>query len=412
MLRRSSAATISQPLPRTKSFSSLRKQQSKRPFLPKIDPTAACPSMALSHSRAHPTDHDLDHPPVWQGELTPASSGHSSMVSPASATSATRPPWHQTRKGSMPESRRPPSPELTNLDCAFPPFPLPSRAATTRKRDRAVSQRSGTHRSRSRDPSKSARQDSLSREGSSNNKAQSTTGGQVVGKRSRPSTPSSRNGSVSTKTASRQQSIDTVPEVHITPIDEVSTIPIPEVNPPVASIVPALLHRTYTEPLPLRSPSIDPGLSAFDFGTTETTTSPPIKTDNDLIPNPPDLENKQRSETLPSYKTKRPPSLAHQQSEPIFSKVKSPISPQPPSAGVFATTFGRLFGRRPSHSANPGREVVRQALSDEPEAYADTSEQSTISTPDGERSFYISEPSPTSPVPTRSRDIPRAIAGT
>ncbi|KAI1614327.1 hypothetical protein EDD36DRAFT_223415 [Exophiala viscosa] len=339
--------------------------------------------------------------------------GHSSLVSPASATSSSRPPWPPTRKGSMPEARRPPSPELTNLDCAFPPFPLPSRAATTKKRDRAASQRSLTHRSRSRGAPESARADNLSRKGSANDSVQSTSESRLMGKRSRPSTPSSRNGSLSTKSDSRQQSVDIVPQVHITPIDELATVPVPEVHIP-AEPKPFLLSRTYTEPLPLRSPSMDPGLSAFDFGTTETNTSPPTKPTNELISNAPEIENKPRSETHPSYKAKRPPPLASQHSEPTISRTKSPMSPQPPSAGVFATTFGRLFGRRPSNSPNPSRDVARQALSDEPEVYADGAERSYLRSPDSEtgRSYLLSpdsdkeflsaEPSPISSIPETS----------
>ncbi|KIV78259.1 hypothetical protein, variant 1 [Exophiala sideris] len=406
------AATVPPTLPRTRSFSSLRQQQqSRRPPLPKIDPSAACMSIPLIHCCAHRIDIDLVRPPVWRGELTPASSGHSSLVSPASATSSSRPPWPSSRKGSMPEVRRPPSPELTNLDCAFPPFPLPSKTATTRKRDRAASQRSATHRSRSKDTPTSVRADNLSRKGSANDSLQSTSEGRLVGKRSRPSTPSSRNGSVSTRSDSRQQSVDTVPQAHIQPIDELATVPILEVDPPIESSKPSLLARTFPEPLPLRSPSIDPGLSAFDFGTTEITPSPPTKPNNEVISNASEIEDKTRSETHPSYKAKRPPPLAAQQSEPIINRTKSPISPQPPSAGVFATTFGKLFGRRPSNSRNPSREVVRQALSDEPETYEEGAErsyllspdsekeQSYLLSPDSDKNFLSAEPSPISSNP-------------
>lgn len=82
------------------------------------------------------------------GEFTPASSGHSSVdISPRSVSSGPKSPWRMpSRKMTLPIIRRPPSPELTNLDCAFPPFPNPSlRSKTTVHDNRSKSDLENEH---------------------------------------------------------------------------------------------------------------------------------------------------------------------------------------------------------------------------------------------------------------------------
>ncbi|KIW17778.1 hypothetical protein PV08_04973 [Exophiala spinifera] len=379
------AVSLPQPfLPRTDSSQSLGKPRATRPLLPKIDAAAAF------------------RPPVFQGELTPASSEHSSMVSPLSAGSGTRPPWPVVRKGSLPVSRRPPSPELTNLDCAFPPFPLPSRSTTT-KRDRSATQRSDTLRSRSRDASASSRQHSrvgqLSRAGSSNNLPQTAQDAQLSDRR-RPSTPSSRADSVSTRSDSRQQSLEKLPELQITPSEEsmpMTASPTKSNEMFQAGRIPPPLFRANTEP-PLQPSTPDPGLSAFNFGTSQNTMIQPTETNNDLIFNSSRIEDKQRNDSQPSYKSKAPPPISGHPTLPPLSKMRSPTAPQPASPGVFSATFGKLFGRRPSQSTNSRRSVVRQALSDEPDIYEDRTDGQSVISPDSDKSFLTAEPSPMLPV--------------
>lgn len=349
-------------------------------------------------------DRELVRPPVFQGELTPASSGHSSMVSPLSASSGPRSPWPAVRKGSLPVSRRPPSPELTNLDCAFPPFPLPSRSTTTKMRDRSANQRSDTLRSRSRDPSASSRQQpsrtgQLSRAGSSNNLPQAAQDAQLTDRR-RPSTPSSRKDSVSTRSDSRQQSLEKLPELQITPSEEPRPMTASPTKPNEtfqAPRMPPPLFRSNTEPS-LQSSSPDPVLSAFNFGTNQNTMIQPPETNTDLMFNSSRIEDKPRIDSQPSYKSKAPPPISGHPTLPPLSKMRSPTAPQPASPGVFSATFGKIFGRRPSQSASSRRSVVRQALSDEPDIYEDRADSQSVFTPDSDRSFLTAEPSPMLPV--------------
>ena len=391
-------------LPRTESSQSLGEPRPQRPLLPKIDAAAACQSMSCSSPpRNIRVDKDTVRPPVFHGELTPASSGHSSMVSPLSATSGPRSPWPAVRKGSLPVSRRPPSPELTNLDCAFPPFPLPSRAPTTKRRDKSSTQRSDTQRSRSRDASRSSRQNSrpvpLSRAESSNNLSLGAQETQLPDKRW-PSTPSSRKNSSSTRSNSRQQSLDKLPELHVTSSEEQrpSTSPSPSHpnEPSQPPNRPAQLLRSNTEP-PARPDAVDPGLSAFDFGTIENNMTKHPDTNNDLMFNSSRIAEKPRTETLPSYKSKAPPPIAGPPPPPaVLSKMRSPTTPQPSPPGVFSATFGRLFGRRRSQSTSSRREVVRQALSDEPDIYEEGSEGRSVLSLDSDKSFLL-DPSPILP---------------
>lgn len=329
------------------------------------------------------------------------------MVSPLSATSGPRSPWPVVRKGSLSVSRRPPSPELTNLDCAFPPFPLPSRSTTTKKRDRSATQRSDTLRSRSRDASTSSRQPGrmgqLSRAGSSNNLPQTALDAQLTDRR-RPSTPSSRKDSVSTmsdsRQQSRQQSLEKLPELQITLSEEPRPMTASPTKPNEifqAPRMPPPLFRSNTEPS-LQSSPLDPGLSAFNFGTSQNTMIQPTETNNDLIFNSSRIEDKPRLDSQPSYKSKAPPPISGQPTLPTLSKMRSPTAPQPASPGVFSATFGKIFGRRPSQSINSRRSVVRQALSDEPDIYEDRADSQSVFSPDSDRSFLTAEPSPMLPV--------------
>ncbi|KAK5195110.1 hypothetical protein LTR47_009091 [Exophiala xenobiotica] len=390
-------AMLPPPLPRTESSQSLGTSRPQRPLLPKIDATAAF------------------RPPVFHGELTPASSGHSSMVSPLSATSGPRSPWPTGRKGSLPVARRPPSPELTNLDCAFPPFPLPSRAPTTKRRDKSSTQRSDTHRSRSRDTSRSSRQNSravpLSRAESSNNLSLAAQEMQLPDRR-RPSTPSSRKNSSSTRSNSRQQSLDKLPELHVTLSEEQrpSTSPSPSHpnEPTQAPNLPPQLLRSNTEP-PARSAAVDPGLGAFDFGTTQNNMTEQTDANNDLMFNSSRIADKPRTETLPSYKSKAPPPIAGPPPPPaVLSKLRTPTTPQPSPPGVFSATFGRLFGRRQSQSTSSRREVARQALSDEPDIYEEGNEGRSVLSLDSDKSFLL-DPSPDLPTTPLTPSAPLPV---
>ncbi|KIX93820.1 uncharacterized protein Z520_10445 [Fonsecaea multimorphosa CBS 102226] len=365
------------PPPQTESSMGSRTMRPQRPLLPRIDPTVGF------------------RPPVLHGELTPASSGHSSLISPVSATSGPRSPGPAIRKASIPGPRRPPSPELTNLDCAFPPFPLPSRAATTRKRERSATHRSDTKQPKSRDVHKGLpignRPYPLSREGSDNSV---TTLVNEAPRRKQSRSPSPGTGGRrprSTERVGHQQKGEKPPGIE-------------PISPAVLSAsqgdgVPEILHaRTFTPEIsnsdaqrePASGTKVDPGLSAFDFGGSETN-----KFKSQAVADAPRLiDERSRADTEPSYRTKRPPPLFSNQE--VMTLVKSPTEPQPSPVGSLTRGLGRLFGRRRSQSAASRREVVRQALSDEPDIHDISFAGRSLVSPTSDRSFIAAEPSPLS----------------
>lgn len=396
-------------LSRAESSQDLGNLRPQRPLLPKIDPSVACQLRLLFPTDSKTNDHVV-RPPAFHGELTPASSGHSSMVSPVSATSGSKPLWPSVGKGSIPGPRRPPSPELSNLDCAFPPFTITAKANTARRRERATTQRSDSSRSKSREAPRPLRQDSrqasLVREGSSNSRALLNEN-ETSEKQSRPSTPSSRTQSVSNESDHDQKSVDKLPEAHtippeeqsrIRPLEVVDAIKEPALSPPIM--------RMAAEPDLTLDAQPDRSLGAFDFGSTEINTYNATDNSNDLTFNSSRIEERPRAETEPAYKSKRPPPIASDHERIALARMRPPTTPQPPSGGVFSVTFGRLFGRRPSQPNTPRREVARQALSDEPDIYEEQSTGRSILSPGSEPSFLTAEPSPItnphskSPVPS------------
>ncbi len=334
----------------------------------------------------------LVRPQAYQDELTPASSGPNSLNSPVSAGSGPRSPWPNVRKGSLPGPRRPPSPELSNLDCAFPPFP--TRAATTRKRERAMTQRSEGKRSRSRDANKgntqSSRRPALTREGSSNISGTKSSDTLQTLKQSRPASPLSNE----IKLESRGEGVEILSDSQLPALESPAVIeshsakPLPE----------SLATLQVTAPLDAQSQQsgntiLDPGLSTFDFGGSVISKSAQPKLESDL-------HDRVRADTEPTYKSKRPPPLLSNQE--IMPLAKSSTAPQPSPSASIGRSFGRLFSRRRSQSAISRRDVVRQALSDEPDSLDKNSAGQSILSPGSDRSFFTAEPSPLATSPLMS----------
>ncbi|KAJ4514604.1 hypothetical protein HRR86_003104 [Exophiala dermatitidis] len=379
------------PPPRTDSSNSTRSLRSQRPSLPKIDLSATF------------------RPPALQGELTPANSQHSSMASPASASPGPTSPWPRLHNASAPVPRRPPSPELTNLDCAFPPFPVPPKGSTTKARDKSSAQRSDTHRSRSRNaprlPLFRPLQDTGAGSSSHGNEDRNYKPSDMRSNQSNPSTTSSR--STSLKDSSLQQVVEEGRGVK-------DASPSEKILGP-ASGAPIQLVRSQTEPQNHHHPPANEALSAFNFGDILTTKVEATKTTTDLpIMLPGD---KVRADTEPTYRSKRPPPLSRDQFSSI-AKIKAPAAPQPSSAGVLSKGLGKIFGRRRSQSMKSRREVVRQALSDEPDVYESQFTEHNNRNGQG-TSFLITEPSPlsspfvTSPLPRASHEESlKALEGT
>ncbi|EXJ75943.1 uncharacterized protein A1O5_00451 [Cladophialophora psammophila CBS 110553] len=151
-----------------------------------------------------------------------------------------------------------------------------------------------------------------------------------------------------------------------------------------------------TQREPARDATVDPSLGAFDFGDPEITKFKSQATDDA----PRLIDERSRAGTEPAYRTKRPPPLFN--SQDIAPLVKSPTEPQPSPAGSFSRGLGRLFGRRRSQSATLRREVVRQALSDEPDVHENHFAGRSILSPNNDRSFFAAEPSPIGMAPLRS----------
>lgn len=331
------------------------------------------------------------------------------MVSPLSASSGSRSPFNNSRKGSLPGPRRPPSPELTNLDCAFPPFPTANKPSasksTSRRRERAVTQHSDSKRSRSRDTARQTRQPKpppLGRAATSDNFSHPQPERPYGDKFSRPSTASShRNESISTNGESTKASIDeAIESVDLSQSQTLNRSADPHDNN-AAMPFSEPLSRTNTEPDFSQSTRMDPNLNTFDFGDTQSGAS----TQNPILgPSMNRLNGPPSSSVEPSYKSKRPPPINSDRQASPLSQTNGPATPQPPpSAGVFSKSLGRLFGRRRSQSATSRREVVRQALSDEPEEYGNHTAERPILSPSSENSLATAEPSPTTvPSPLRS----------
>ncbi|EXJ79092.1 hypothetical protein A1O3_08593 [Capronia epimyces CBS 606.96] len=220
--------------------------------------------------------------------------------------------------------------------------------------------------------------------------------------KSRPTSPST-----SSSHSTSNKSVDSAPEVQgpKAPEEQPSAKSPLEVEPVAGTTSSPQLSRSYTEPQHQQDARADHTLSAFDFGGTANASA--VSTETTLAHLP--LEAKSRVETEPAYKSKRPPPLVHDQF-PSFTKLRSPTTPQPSSAGVLSKGFGRLFGRRRSQSVTSRREVVRQALSDEPDVYENQFANQGFPSARSDQSFLIAEPSPlppprtTSPTPLASHE--------
>lgn len=253
----------------------------------------------------------------------------------------------------MAGSRRPPSPELTNLDCAFPPFPTTGSKANKSEKTTA---RSKTIRSRPQSPSSST---SASRAGSIKSTRQRSKSVAGDDRTSRPGTAAGeRRPSLSSGNASRKPSADEVP-------------PLPTSLPHAA---PPTLERAETTPGFNSDHGPKPGLHRF--ATADDVTNFPMAPKE----GPPRRE--------PSYKSKRPPPIVSDipvdaDGRPSLAKMRSPTAPPPSSGSSLGRSLTKLFGRRRSQSLSAKREIVRTALSDEPDEM------------------------PTPPIPLSSYDWPR-----
>ena len=186
--------------------------KARRPTLPRIDPSAA--SMLTSLQIAiFPCSLLLDRPPFFLGELTPASSGHGSMeLSPRSTSSIPRSPYRMPgRQMTVPVIRRSPSPELMNLDCAFPPFPTSASQSKSKNTDRKSStgsnnQSAGNSARSSSFGAASVRSKRATSISSSRNRNPSKAQPSVDPRR--PSTSSNRRPSFGLQTVARKGSIE------------------------------------------------------------------------------------------------------------------------------------------------------------------------------------------------------------
>lgn len=316
------------------------------------------------------------------------------MMSPISASSGTRSPWPSMRKHSAPGPRRPPSPELTNLDCAFPPFPMPLKASTAKQLDRSTTRKSETQRPKSRNAPRLLRQDTaplpLTRARSSNNLAGTAARVQRDAK-SGPASPVAKGSdAMSNISIGREENADKVPEVQgAKPPEKKTSRQLPEDGDLVTvTTLSRQLLISNTDSHPQRdAPPLDHALNASVFNDTpNTTTESP---ENTLTPI--SLESKPRADAEPAYKSKRPPPLVRDPFPPS-SKPKT-RTPLPSSASVLSKGFGRLFGRRRSRSLSSRREVVRQALSDEPDVFENQFGGQTLTSARSDGSFHTAEPS-------------------
>ncbi|KIV94517.1 hypothetical protein PV10_02277 [Exophiala mesophila] len=368
---------VSQTIPRTASSTTLGLKNVRpqdRPLLPRIDPSVAFR-------------------PSFPGEVTPASSGHSSMASPVSATSGPRSPFPTSRKPSIPGPRRPPTPELTNLDCAFPPFPIASKTGTTKRRGRAMTQHSDSNRSKSRDPARNlpprtaSRAIPLTRAYTSDNLPQVGVTAEMRAQASKGS--SSIHDSVAVDADSPSPRSDQAAPAH--QAGPVSTAK----REPTKSVVGNGGLSLFPH-----VPRPDPGLESFDFSSKSPTDA--AAPTNDSTTGSINMPYSQTGGVEPSYRSKRPPPLTSGQQNPSGIASRSPATPLTPSSSVLSRSLGKLFGRRRSQSATSRREVARQALSDEPDDYETDMMNRNVLTPNSDHSFVTSEPSPTTTSPLRS----------
>lgn len=311
----------------------------------------------------------IDRSASYSGELTPASSGHGSISEPVSASSDRRSPFRPpppTRKVTIPLARPPPSPELTNLDCAFPPFP------TAKKNNKREEKESRPRTARSSTKS--------SKHGAGYPPRQRSKSNATDELFSPPSTAaSSRQGSISTNSSSRQDSMDQIlprplPPDHTN--QSLESLNAHNTILPLEASVESMSSSDQKQYEPLNQ-SFDFGLES-PLGRQESKTElketrPPAQ-----INAPESLQDQEAisSPKEPLYKSKRPPPLKSFSDNQLLSpKLKSPAISTPTSAGLLGRSLTRLFGSKKSPSNANRREVVRQALSDEPEVVIANSDE-------------------------------------
>ena len=264
--------------------------------------------------------------------MTPASSGNGSVGSPVSATSGRRSPWRAPRKTAR-VPLAPPSPELTNLGCAFPPFPTTAAKAVSIKSSKSSRHPTRTKPSKSRHQSPSGSSRRSSKQGtafSSHSRAASSVSSR---QRSRSSpwedspvrsqiTSNHRRPSISSIAPSRKGSANGVP-------------PIPIISP---NLTHPTLERAETAPsssTDAASEAVPPKPGLHRFATAGDITAFAAA----------DLPKRE-----PSYKAKRPPPIVSNiplslDGRPDLSKMGSPAV-QPPNTGSgLGRRMTKIFGR-------------------------------------------------------------------
>ena len=324
------------------------------------------------------SDLALTLPGPFAGQLTPVSSDQGSISSPVSASSGRRSPWKVPRRPTIAIPQGPPSPELTNLDCAFPPFPTTANKAASAKDDK---KRRDDSRNPSRNESRNASRTGQHTVGTPpDSRRSSKQFGSSSGHQRRASTASSRQRSKSVATnvrpstaAGERRGADNFPTTaRKGSADEM---------PPL----PTMTGAPFERPPPLMRTQTTPNLTPLPGNNTMQMPPPPPRRPSADAAQPMDgadaqSQTSQRPSTnrVPSYKAKRPPPIVSsipvgQNGRPDLSKMRSPTAPVPTSANSLGRSLTKLFGRRRSQSATSRREVARAALSEEPEMPMPTS---------------------------------------
>ncbi|KAK5090447.1 hypothetical protein LTS08_002651 [Lithohypha guttulata] len=310
-----------------------------RPFVPRIDPLA--PSRSISH-----------------GELTPASSGSdSAAISPTSSGNRLLPSLKQMRKSSAPV-RRPPSPELLSQDCAFPPFP-------TNRTKKKESQRNARERTQARESSRSR--------SSEHQKMWSTSAGpsrsrvrQGTAESSRPSTASSsRRPSVSSRSGSRQGSLDTVPP--LPPLQPTSSH---SASNSVLSTGESLRTGTSLSPAAHSPPDSSVAADRSPFPEFQEVETRNVEPDADAPAAPNTYLPSQQELTdcrTPSYRAKRPPPISDMPSRLLVETAvdSHEQSPPTPTASI-ARTLTSLFSRKRGTSTSSKKSTAKTPVADGP----------------------------------------------
>ena len=360
---------VAMPPPREASL------KPQRPALPKIDSSVA--GMLRSDVYQKTANSTVSVP--FAGELTPASSGNGSVSSPRSATSGRGSSWRApTRRPTVMIQQGPPSPELINLDCAFPPFPTINSKAS--KKDEKKNRGEKHTKSRPASPAGSAsssrqvhRPSPLSRNTST---ASARQRAKSLSEHNKLGQPPPSNSS------SRKPSTENVP-------------PIPTGRPDSSLQLPTARNfgRADTSPI-MPSSQIShqtPG-SLQRYATMDSVLPRRPEADAPQVSGPDTIQfsnpfpmAQPSGNPEPTYEAKRPPPIASNISAFPPGKdmsVGSRTIPPPPSASSLSRSLTKLFGRRRSQSTSTAkREMVRDALGDELESDASMPPSSIFGTP-------------------------------